>query len=315
MSSHSHYLTFFTLCLDCNHGCSPSSTTVRFSSGRFLPVKTLCVGKEEDWRCVWTVVELRVGILRVCCRWGLWFHLMPNNSAFLSDVRCCFMLLYTAYMCFICVGQKPVGILLWRTLPSRTRTWRFRPMLTSCLSLKRCWHADTWKWPSLAGRIILASTQIAVWIQRNVNHLNHSNRRACWTCLFQHWIDFTSVNIDGSDIVYVIEPINSRILYVFMHIYGFSRTSNGKSTVVNAMLRDRVLPSGIGHTTNCFLSVEGTDEDKAYLKTEGSDEEKSIKVIKILWQERLCFFSPLVNFKGRFRLEFKVQTCSRPIQR
>lgn len=56
------------------------------------------------------------------------------------------------------------------------------------------------------------------------------------------------------------------------------RTSNGKSTVINAMLRDRVLPSGIGHTTNCFLSVEGTDEDKAYLKTEGSEEEKSIKV-------------------------------------
>lgn len=56
------------------------------------------------------------------------------------------------------------------------------------------------------------------------------------------------------------------------------RTSNGKSTVINAMLRDRVLPSGIGHTTNCFLSVEGTDEEKAYLKTEGSEEEKSIKV-------------------------------------
>lgn len=92
---------------------------------------------------------------------------------------------------------------------------------------------------------------------------------------------------------------------------AFPRTSNGKSTVVNAMLRDRVLPSGIGHTTNCFLSVEGTDEDKAYLKTEGSDEEKSIKVINILWQERLFFFSPpLVNFKGYFRLELKVQTCS-----
>lgn len=65
------------------------------------------------------------------------------------------------------------------------------------------------------------------------------------------------------------------VLFVF-------RTSNGKSTVVNAMLRDRVLPSGIGHTTNCFLSVEGTDEDKAYLKTEGSDEEKSIKVNVLL---------------------------------
>ncbi len=69
------------------------------------------------------------------------------------------------------------------------------------------------------------------------------------------------------------EPVT--VLFVF-------RTSNGKSTVVNAMLRDRVLPSGIGHTTNCFLSVEGTDEDKAYLKTEGSDEEKSIKVHVVL---------------------------------
>ncbi|XP_051930190.1 mitofusin-1b isoform X3 [Hippocampus zosterae] len=65
-----------------------------------------------------------------------------------------------------------------------------------------------------------------------------------------------------------------------MKVAFFGRTSNGKSTVVNAMLRDRVLPSGIGHTTNCFLSVEGTDEDKAYLKTEGSEEEKSIKVRK-----------------------------------
>ncbi|KAM4548826.1 mitofusin-1b isoform 1-T2 [Odontesthes bonariensis] len=67
-----------------------------------------------------------------------------------------------------------------------------------------------------------------------------------------------------------------------MKVAFFGRTSNGKSTVVNAMLRDRVLPSGIGHTTNCFLSVEGTDEDKAYLKTEGSEEEQSIKTVNQL---------------------------------
>uniref|UniRef100_A0A3Q3GQD8 Mitofusin 1b n=1 Tax=Labrus bergylta TaxID=56723 RepID=A0A3Q3GQD8_9LABR len=67
-----------------------------------------------------------------------------------------------------------------------------------------------------------------------------------------------------------------------VHVLFVFRTSNGKSTVVNAMLRDRVLPSGIGHTTNCFLSVEGTDEDKAYLKTEGSEEEKSIKTVNQL---------------------------------
>ncbi|KAF3690866.1 Mitofusin-1 [Channa argus] len=67
-----------------------------------------------------------------------------------------------------------------------------------------------------------------------------------------------------------------------MKVAFFGRTSNGKSTVINAMLRDRVLPSGIGHTTNCFLSVEGTDDDKAYLKTEGSDEEKSVKTVNQL---------------------------------
>ncbi|XP_053369509.1 mitofusin-1-like isoform X1 [Clarias gariepinus] len=67
-----------------------------------------------------------------------------------------------------------------------------------------------------------------------------------------------------------------------MKVAFFGRTSNGKSTVVNAMLHDRVMPSGIGHTTNCFLSVEGTDEDRAYLKTEGSEEEKSIKTVNQL---------------------------------
>ncbi|XP_048361856.1 mitofusin-1 isoform X2 [Sphaerodactylus townsendi] len=48
------------------------------------------------------------------------------------------------------------------------------------------------------------------------------------------------------------------------------------------MLWDKVLPSGIGHTTNCFLSVEGTDGDKAYLMTEGSDEKKSVKTVNQL---------------------------------
>lgn len=59
------------------------------------------------------------------------------------------------------------------------------------------------------------------------------------------------------------------------------------------MLRDRVLPSGIGHTTNCFLSVEGTDDDRAYLKTEGSDDEKSIKVHAI-WTTVLFSFAQLL---------------------
>uniref|UniRef100_A0A670YZY0 Mitofusin 2 n=1 Tax=Pseudonaja textilis TaxID=8673 RepID=A0A670YZY0_PSETE len=67
-----------------------------------------------------------------------------------------------------------------------------------------------------------------------------------------------------------------------MKVAFFGRTSNGKSTVINAMLWDKVLPSGIGHTTNCFLRVEGTDGQDAFLLTEGSEEKKSVKTVNQL---------------------------------
>lgn len=56
----------------------------------------------------------------------------------------------------------------------------------------------------------------------------------------------------------------------------FGRTSNGKSTVINAMLGARVLPTGIGHTTNCFLQVEGTAQESSFLLTPESTEPKSV---------------------------------------
>ncbi|XP_026461618.1 transmembrane GTPase Marf [Ctenocephalides felis] len=64
-----------------------------------------------------------------------------------------------------------------------------------------------------------------------------------------------------------------------MKVAFFGRTSNGKSTVINAMLRDKILPSGIGHTTNCFLQVEGTPGQEAYLVTEGSEERMNVKSV------------------------------------
>ncbi|MEE6523788.1 hypothetical protein FKM82_022832 [Ascaphus truei] len=67
-----------------------------------------------------------------------------------------------------------------------------------------------------------------------------------------------------------------------MKVAFFGRTSSGKSTVVNSMLWDKVLPSGIGHTTNCFLSVEGTEGDKAYLMTDGSEDKRSVKTVNQL---------------------------------
>lgn len=44
-----------------------------------------------------------------------------------------------------------------------------------------------------------------------------------------------------------------------MQVAFFGRTSNGKSSVINAMLGDKILPAGIGHTTNCFLQVRDAE--------------------------------------------------------
>lgn len=64
-----------------------------------------------------------------------------------------------------------------------------------------------------------------------------------------------------------------------MKVAFFGRTSNGKSSVINAMLREKILPSGIGHTTNCFCQVEGVDGQEKYLVKEGCDEKFNVTVI------------------------------------
>ncbi|KAF5292627.1 hypothetical protein FQA39_LY13960 [Lamprigera yunnana] len=64
-----------------------------------------------------------------------------------------------------------------------------------------------------------------------------------------------------------------------MKVVFFGRTSNGKSSVINAMLREKILPSGIGHTTNCFLQVEGSPADEPYLVLEGSDEHCAVESV------------------------------------
>lgn len=71
-------------------------------------------------------------------------------------------------------------------------------------------------------------------------------------------------------------------LIILLHLFIIFRTSNGKSTVVNAMLGEKVLPSGIGHTTNCFLQVEGSQTGDAYLVTEGSNEKQNVEVCNLL---------------------------------
>lgn len=64
-----------------------------------------------------------------------------------------------------------------------------------------------------------------------------------------------------------------------MKVAFFGRTSNGKSTVINSLLREKVLPAGIGHTTNCFCSVVGVEECEGYLIPPNSQERQNVKVL------------------------------------
>ena len=63
------------------------------------------------------------------------------------------------------------------------------------------------------------------------------------------------------------------------------RTSNGKSTTINAMLRDKILPTGIGHTTNCFIQVEGSESSDGYILTE--DQPDQPQSVQVSWTKAL----------------------------
>jgi len=66
---------------------------------------------------------------------------------------------------------------------------------------------------------------------------------------------------------YLEQVCNIRDILSRQHlkVVFFGRTSSGKSTLINALLGEKVLPSGIGHTTNCFIQIQGTSRNEASL--------------------------------------------------
>lgn len=66
--------------------------------------------------------------------------------------------------------------------------------------------------------------------------------------------------------------IREILLRRHMKVAFFGRTSNGKSTVVNSLLQKKVLPCGMGHTTSCFLQVQGSDSAEPYFVLDSDDE-------------------------------------------
>lgn len=69
-----------------------------------------------------------------------------------------------------------------------------------------------------------------------------------------------------------------------MKVVFFGRTSNGKSTLINALLKCQVLPTGFGTVTNCFCLIKGQSKsaEGGYMKLEDSAEELPVEVRAML---------------------------------
>ncbi|VDK27512.1 unnamed protein product [Gongylonema pulchrum] len=79
-----------------------------------------------------------------------------------------------------------------------------------------------------------------------------------------------------------IKTIRDMFMRDTMKVVFFGRTSNGKSSVINAMLHSKVLPQGMGHTTCCFLQVEGSPDDEKFVLREDSSERIDIENLQKL---------------------------------
>jgi mitofusin len=92
-----------------------------------------------------------------------------------------------------------------------------------------------------------------------------------------------------------IETIQNVLSRNHMKVAFFGHTSNGKSTVINAILHDNVLPRGYGVTTKCFLQIQGTHDSEAHVlvQKKGQPEEK----------KPISFVTQMANALNRNSLE------------
>ena len=91
-----------------------------------------------------------------------------------------------------------------------------------------------------------------------------------------------------------------------MKVAFFGRTSNGKSTAINSLLGDKILPTGIGHTTSCFLQVEGSHTGEAYLTTDKDGSHQSLQSLPQLGSA-LC--AEKLDSDAKVRIHWPVERC------
>lgn len=95
-----------------------------------------------------------------------------------------------------------------------------------------------------------------------------------------------------------------------MKVAFFGHTSNGKSTVINAILHDDVLPRGYGVTTGCFLQIQGAPQDEAYvlIQKKGQPEEK--KPISYVTQMANALNPGSHDYSTLLKIYWPISKCS-----
>ena len=79
----------------------------------------------------------------------------------------------------------------------------------------------------------------------------------------------TALDVRQLDDLFVkISEITDVVARNTFKIAFVGRTSNGKSTVINALLSNKILPTGLGHTTNCFFDVTGVNDIEGWVSAE-----------------------------------------------
>jgi len=91
-----------------------------------------------------------------------------------------------------------------------------------------------------------------------------------------------------------------------MKVAFFGRTSNGKSTAINSLLGDKILPTGIGHTTSCFLQVEGSHTGEAFLTTDTDGSHQSLQSLPQLGNA-LC--AEKLDSNCKVQIHWPVEKC------
>jgi len=130
----------------------------------------------------------------------------------------------------------------------------------------------------------------------------------------QRFLNQVPEEILEDDVLKRAEEYNGKVVGIrevlerdHMKVAFFGRTSNGKSTCINSLLGEKILPTGIGHTTSCFLQVEGSNTgDAAFLTIEGSEEKRSLTNLPQLGNA-LC--AEKLESNSQVRIHWPVEKC------